>query len=58
MVKYYVYVFGERDEEIKIGKFASKDDVVTALSEFLDFFEKNMDQKRLDIVILAREEVE
>jgi len=53
---YYVYVFGENNEELKIGRFNSKDDTIAAVAEFLEFFEKNMDARKIDIVITGREE--
>ena len=45
------------DEGLAIGKFAGKDDVLTALAEFLDFYEKNMDMRKIDIVITVEEDV-
>ena len=54
--RYTFFVFGEKDENLKIGEFESKEDLITAISEFLDFFEKNMDARRIDLVIVGREE--
>ena len=43
------------EEGLTIGAFASKEDALTAASEFLDFYEKNMDARSIDLIITAEE---